>query len=132
MMKKHGVLNHPICSVIAKMGHQDRLTICDAGLPIPDGVERIDLAVVPGLPGFLQVVEAVAEAVEIEGVVLAEEIKEHNPEIEKALLELFPDLQVVYRPHAEFKQMTAASRAIIRTGECTPYANVIFISGVIF
>lgn len=35
-------------------------------------------------------------------------------------------------PHDEFKRLSQASEVIVRTGECTPYANVILKSGVVF
>ncbi len=131
-MKKKGILNQPISSVISGMGHLDRLTICDAGLPIPSSVQRIDLAVVPGIPNFRQVLTALANEMEIEGIILAEEIKEMNPEMNAFLLDLFHDVDVEYKPHPEFKNLTGTCRAVIRTGECTPYANIILVSGVIF
>ena len=34
--------------------------------------------------------------------------------------------------HEEFKRRTAKARAMVRTGECTPYANIILIAGVKF
>ncbi len=43
-MKKTGILNQPISSVIAGLGHMDTLVIADAGLPIPPEAQRIDLA----------------------------------------------------------------------------------------
>lgn len=131
-MKKKGILNQPISSVISGMGHLDQLTICDAGLPIPDSVQRIDLAIVPGVPGFRQIVMAIASELEIEEIILAEEIKEMNPEMNAFIMDLFRNIKVVYKPHSEFKALTGNSRAVIRTGECTPYSNVILVSGVIF
>lgn len=131
-MKKHGVLNYPISSVIASMGHMDQLTIGDAGLPIPKGVERIDLALVPGIPTFLETLQAVVNDLQVEKIILAEEIKSKNSIIEAELLNLLPDVEVAYVPHSEFKSLTAGSRAVIRTGECSPYANVILVSGVTF
>ena len=131
-MKKSGVLNDQISFVIASMGHMDMLTIGDAGLPVPLNVDKIDLALVPGIPTFLDVVRAVANDLEVQEIVLAEEIKEHNPEIEAALKELFKGIQIIYMPHSELKVLSAGSRAAIRTGECTPYANVILVSGVTF
>jgi D-ribose pyranase len=41
-------------------------------------------------------------------------------------------IAINYVSHEEFKQRTNESRAVIRTGECTPYANVIFQAGVTF
>jgi D-ribose pyranase len=131
-MKKHGILNQPISSVIAEMGHKDQLTICDAGLPIPELFKRIDLAIQPGFPDFLQVVRAVADELQVEAIFMAEEVKGANPSVAQAVQEIFPEISVNFVPHSEFKQMSQDSRAYIRTGECTPFANVILVSGVIF
>jgi D-ribose pyranase len=131
-MKKTGVLNHQISRVIAEMGHMDQLTICDAGLPIPMGVERVDLAIRPGLPQFFDVVLTIAQELEVERVILAEELKQSNSELIRLLEQLFGDCKFEYVPHTVFKQKTTQSRAIIRTGECTPYANIILQSGVVF
>jgi D-ribose pyranase len=35
-------------------------------------------------------------------------------------------------PHETFKQLTRNSRAVVRSGEFTPYANAILVSGVAF
>jgi D-ribose pyranase len=131
-MKKSGVLNDRISQVIASMGHLDMLTIGDAGLPIPLNVERIDMALVPGIPSFMSVVNAVANDLEVQQIFLAKEIKEQNPAIEAELLQLFSEVEVIYIPHSELKVLSSGSRAAIRTGECTSYANVILVSGVTF
>lgn len=131
-MKKNGVLNKEISQLIASMGHVDKLTICDAGLPIPDYIWRIDLAVTPGLPGFEAVTKAVASELQVQQIILAEELRDKNPELTRAIKDIFKDSDVVYVPHEEFKRLSTESRAIIRTGECTPFANVILVSGVTF
>lgn len=131
-MKKSGVLNDRISQVIASMGHLDMLTIGDAGLPIPLNVERIDMALVPGIPSFMSVVNAVANDLDVQQIFLAKEIKEQNPAIEAELLQLFSEVEVIYIPHSELKVLSSGSRAAIRTGECTSYANVILVSGVTF
>jgi D-ribose pyranase len=41
-------------------------------------------------------------------------------------------IEVEQVPHEAFKQRSREAKAIIRTGECSPYANVILHSGVIF
>jgi D-ribose pyranase len=69
-MKKIGILNQPLSAVIAGLGHNDMLVIADAGLPIPPETERIDLALVPGVPGFLQTVEAVLLEMQVEKVIV--------------------------------------------------------------
>jgi D-ribose pyranase len=56
-MKKTGIVNQDISQVIAGMGHYQKIIICDAGFPIPDGVRRIDLSLVPGQPAFMEVLK---------------------------------------------------------------------------
>ena len=34
--------------------------------------------------------------------------------------------------HEDFKRLTQQARVMVRTGECTPYANVILVAGVTF
>ncbi len=131
-MKKQGVLNHRLSAVIAAMGHGDVLVVADAGLPIPPGVERIDLAVCQGLPKMLDVVTAIASELQVEQITYASELEEGNPQLAKLIKAVYPKATSSHVPHTEFKQMTARARAVVRTGECTPYANVILISGVIF
>ncbi len=131
-MKKTGILNQDISEVVAGMGHMDMITVADAGLPIPDGVRRIDLAVREGLPGFLETVETLTEELQVEKVVVATETAAISPHIEAGLKHLFPDAEWSTIPHEEFKALTRQSKAVIRTGEFTPYANVILVSGVVF
>ncbi len=78
-MKKTALLNAPLSQVIATLGHTDSLTICDAGLPIPKQVERVDLALSAGVPSFLQTFHAVVTEMFVERAIIAEEIKEKNP-----------------------------------------------------
>ena len=131
-MKKAGILNKDISELIASMGHFDQLTICDAGLPIPEYVWRIDLAVNKGLPGFVEVVKAIANDMVIQQIIMAEEIRKVSPHIDKQIRNIFTGVEVVYIPHDEFKEQSTKSRAIIRTGEFTPYSNLIIVSGVSF
>ena len=132
-MRKTVLLNSMVSSVISEMGHTDMLTVGDCGLPIPEYVERIDLALKLGVPSFLETLDTILEELCVERIILAEEIKTASPEMEKAVLCRFGDkVKVEYVPHEEFKLMTGKGKAIVRTGECTPYANVILQSGVTF
>ncbi len=131
-MKKAILLNSSLSRVISQMGHTQTLTIGDAGLPVPHGVERIDLAVIKGVPEFLTVLDAVLTELHVERIILAEEIKTVNPEMEKEVLDRFPGITVDYVPHEQFKVLSASSEAIVRTGETKAYSNVILQSGVTF
>jgi len=131
-MKRHGVLNSEIASVLASLGHTDTIVIADCGLPIPDGVKRIDLAVEIGKPSFLDVLQVVADDMAIEKVTLAEEVINNNAEINKEIEQKLIEPAFEYVSHEQFKEHTKKAKAIIRTGEATPYANVILHAGVIF
>ncbi|MDR0170718.1 D-ribose pyranase [Bacillus paranthracis] len=131
-MKKHGVLNSEIASILASLGHTDTIVIADCGLPIPDGVKRIDLAVEIGKPSFVDVLQVVADDMAIEKVTLAEEVINNNAEINKEIELKLVEPAFEYVSHEQFKEHTKKAKAIIRTGEATPYANVILHAGVIF
>ncbi|MFY0545854.1 D-ribose pyranase [Brevibacillus sp. H7] len=131
-MKKIGILNSEISKVISELGHTDQIVICDAGLPIPDGVKRIDLSLTPGVPSFMSVLLAVLLEMQVERAYFAEELKQSSPETLAQLQEALPDADRKSVSHETFKQMTRQAKAVIRTGECTPYANVILEAGVIF
>lgn len=131
-MKKQGVLNHQLAGTIARMGHTDTLVIADAGLPIPQSTERIDLAVTAGVPSFLDVLRAVAGELVVERVTIARELAEGNPALVGEIERLIPGVAIDAVPHGEFKVRTRSAMAVVRTGECTPYANVILSAGVAF
>ena len=133
-MKRNGILNSDISRVLSYMGHTDRIAIGDCGLPIPEEVERIDLSLTFGAPKFLRVLELVLADMKVEKIVLAEEIKEQNPTVLQGIEALLAgqNVEVEFVPHTEFKAQTADCRAVIRTGETTPYANIILQSGCIF
>jgi D-ribose pyranase len=69
-MKKIGIINSQISAAIASLGHSDTLTIVDAGYPVPTTTERIDLALEPGVPGFLQTLKVVLGELFVERIVL--------------------------------------------------------------
>ncbi|WLR51356.1 D-ribose pyranase [Bacillus tianshenii] len=131
-MKKHGILNSEIASVLAKLGHKDTVVIADCGLPIPDQVKRIDLALTKGIPSFQAVLEAVAADMEVEKMTIANEISLHNAELEAKVKNSYNTIAINYVSHDELKEMCQTAKAVIRTGEVTPYANVILHAGVIF
>ncbi|WP_344289866.1 D-ribose pyranase, partial [Microbacterium arabinogalactanolyticum] len=113
---------------------------CDAGLPIPAATQRIDLALTQGVPTFMQVFAAVTQEMQVESAILAEEIVKQNPQLHETLLAELSALgqrqgntiNVRYISHQAFKAQTEHSRAVIRSGECSPYANVILCAGVTF
>ncbi|MDB5847174.1 MAG: D-ribose pyranase [Rhodoferax sp.] len=132
-MKRTALLHAELSRVIATLGHGDMLVIGDAGLPIPDGPVRIDLAVTPGVPSIADVLRAVLTEMQVERVMLARETLARE---EQGALPTWFAGQLSVTPelvsHEELKRLTATARAVVRTGECTPYANVVLCAGVTF
>jgi D-ribose pyranase len=128
-MKKTGIINGPISAVIAHLEHSDMLTVADAGLPVPDTTQRIDLALKPGVPGFLETLEVVLTEMFVEKAYVSEDILTMSPHIYTGIRELLGDVPVETLPHADFKKLTGSGKAIIRTAEFTPFANVILVAG---
>jgi D-ribose pyranase len=90
---------------------------------------RVDLSVVPGLPGFLPVVAAVLAELSVEEALIATELAHANPVMHTGLLHLLEGIPVRAIPHADFKLLLPAAKGLVRTGECTPYSNLILRSG---
>lgn len=139
-MKKGKVLNNEISHVISTLGHTDTITIGDCGLPVPDHVKRIDLALTLGIPSFIETLAVVLSEQFIEKITIAKELKENNKTVYKKVLELIEtveieqdnSIEIIEVDHEAFKKKTEESKAIVRTGETTPYSNIILHSGVVF
>ncbi len=128
-MKRGGIINARLAGELARLGHTDFVVVCDAGLPIPTGPAVVDLAFRLGVPSFQTVLSGLLEEIVVEGATAAEETRQ-NPDVARVLHDLLPDLGLV--THYELKRMTAGAKLVVRTGEATPYANVILRCGVAF
>jgi len=130
-MKKGPLLNIALSQLVASLGHGDMVVIGDAGLPVPPGVPLIDLALTRGTPSFLDTLSTVLAEMQVEQHVLADELAGHNVVVAAGVGALgLPGGRTV--PHTEFKRLSGSARAVVRTGECTPYANIILVAGVVF
>lgn len=134
MRRNNATLNGQLARVISETGHTDQLIVTDAGLPIPCGVERVDLALREGIPSFLDVLDCVLEEVQIEGALLSEEMRTVSPDMLREVEQRLAACGVTPRfvPHDAFKAATAQARAAVRSGEFTPYANVLLTAGVVY
>ncbi|WP_084664353.1 D-ribose pyranase [Thermanaeromonas toyohensis] len=133
-MKKTSLLNQALSEVIASMGHTDMLVVADSGLPVPKGVRRIDLALTKNVPGFMETVKVVLEELAVERAIFALEMRLKSPDLYQQLTSLLKDRDISWEEiaHEEFKARTSLAVAVVRTGEFTPYANVILQAGVVF
>lgn len=134
MRSTDGIIHPALSHVMSECGHTDAIVIADAGLPIPMGVERIDLAYRPGSPAFLDVLDTVLAEFVVERAVVSAEMEAASPgvlgEVRSRLEAAGVEVELV--PHADFKASSRDARAIVRTGEYTPFSNVMLFSGAPF
>lgn len=134
-MKKTPLLNIALSRVVASLGHGDVLMIVDAGMPVPPGVELIDLALTRGVPDFITVLDTVLTEMQVESHVLADEIFTQQPPALATLESLHASGALGQRrqlSHDELKVLSRNAKAIVRTGECQPYSNIALVAGVVF
>lgn len=130
-MKENGILNSEISKRLSDLGHTDLIAVGDCGLPI-DPDKKIDLALKLGEPKFIDVLEVLLEDFGCEQYILASEIKKENPDQEAAIKNLLEDVPSDYISHEDFKKKLDDVKFVIRTGENTPYSNIILKSKNIF
>ncbi|MDO8550848.1 MAG: D-ribose pyranase [Ignavibacteria bacterium] len=133
-MKKNGILNGPLSKVVAALGHTDKLVICDSGLSIPRNAEVIDLALTKNIPRFIETLKIILEELEVEKAIIAAEIVKKNESVLKEIQSLMNGIKLQKVSHEMFKEITRQNgrTVFVRTGEATPYANIILIAGVTF
>lgn len=138
-MLKQGILHPQLARILAEIRHMDMLVIGDAGLPIPKGVERVDLGWKEGSPGYLEVLDEILKAIKVEKAIFAKEALSVSPEFHQQALASLEEKaglkgeQVVdYIDHVDLKKLSGQAKAIVLTGEFTPYTNVILVAGCVY
>lgn len=131
-MKRGQIINAQMLWALGSLGHGDRIAIADCGLPIPKGVWKIDVAVVRGIPAFQDVVKAIVSEMIVQKSIIAEEMRTKNPKQYSFIQEALKGIPIEEVSHAKFKELLRDVKAVIRTGETTPYSNVILEAGVDF
>jgi D-ribose pyranase len=128
-MKKTTLLNRDLSMAVAGMGHHDLMLVADAGCPIALQTVRIDLAVRAGLPREVDVLEVILSELSVEGYIVSAPMREKNPSMREALERLLPGVPATEMDYEEFRSLIPTVKYAVRTGEYTPYSNVILVGG---
>lgn len=86
----------------------------------------------PGIPDFGAVLHSVIDEMVVESYIVADEMADKSQDTYGTVIEALPQVPFRCIAHEEFKEMAAKAKAVIRTGETTPYANIILVAGVNF
>ena len=128
-MKEVGILNAEISYAISKLGHMDEMMVVDAGFPIPQGVNTVDLSLDVNVPTVLQVLDVLLKYFSVEKIVLANQTKQTSPTKFKDIVEKFDkDIDTETIEHSDLKLRSKGVKVIIRTGDFTAFSNVLLVS----
>lgn len=129
-MRNQGLWHPALLAELTRLGHGDTVVLADAGLPVPEGTTVIDLLWARGQPRLGPLLKCVVAEFVFDRATVAEELLS-APCGSEVLAEL-EGLEVRQVPHSEFKELVAGARLVVRTGEDTPFVNVILHGGVAF
>jgi len=128
-MKKGGILHPDLSSLVARLGHTDFIVLADRGYPIPKDVERINVGLTDNLPTIPQVMSVLLTEMIIDRIIVTHEMEDISPIRLNEFKEAYPDILVEFVSHLEMKELTKEAKAVVKTGDTVPYANVIIVSG---
>ena len=128
-MRRGGILQPALGRLLSSTGHTDYFTVCDRGFPVPEGPERIDLALVDGIPSVLDVLRAVHAEWVIDRVLITEEMERVSPERVTEIRAVVGGVPLQVITHLDLKRLAPEGKATVRTGDTVPYANIILVSG---
>jgi D-ribose pyranase len=113
---------------IAALGHFDMFVICDMGFPIPRNAAVIDLALVRGVPGFMQTLKAILGEVVVQEVILMDAVVTANAAMNEQVCAIFDKQEIKYKNFDEFREICREARFFVRTAEDAPCSNMILVS----
>lgn len=128
VMKKTGILNVRLMAGLTELRHRDSIAILDVGMPIPKGSEVVDLALVKGIPSFLDTVKAVLNEIVVEKCGIFSLMPEYNPEMYGILNGMMPAQEKTLLTQEEFTEEMIKAKVIVRTADFGSCCNIILYS----
>ena len=128
-MQKTGILNPQLASLLARVRHTNTLVIADRGFPFWPMIETVDISLVDDVPTVLQLIAAVRANHNFTLAYMAREFQKNNSAaIRASFAKSLAGVPTKFEPHVDFKQRVPTAIGLIRTGDTTPYSNVILVS----
>lgn len=128
-MIKTGILNPHVNSLLSRVRHTNTLVIADRGFPFWPTIETVDLSLVDDVPTVLAVLAALRPNFQIGRAWMAREFLKHNDARKRtAFAEACRGIPLTHEAHVRFKRRVPNAIGLIRTGDTTPYSNIILES----
>ena len=128
-MLQTGILNPHVLDLVARIRHTNTLVIADWAFPYWPEIETVDISLTKGIPTVLDVLDLLKENFKIGKIWQADEFAQVN---DAATIQKFEQsfgaIPLVREPHIEFKKRVPQAIGLIRTGDATPYGNIILES----
>jgi D-ribose pyranase len=126
VMLQSGILNPHVLDLVARIRHTNTLVIADWAFPFWPQIETVDISLTQGIPTVIDVLDVLTPVFKIGRIWQAEEFLATNkPETIARFNQSFGDIPVTREAHVEFKKRVPLAIGLIRTGDPTPYGNVI-------
>jgi D-ribose pyranase len=131
-MLQQGILNPHLLSLLARVRHTNLLVIADWAFPFWPQIETVDLSLTHGIPTIPQVLDCLAPGFKVGRIWQASQFVDSNDSATRSRFEerfaAFAGASLDRLDHDAFKLLAPKAIGLIRTGDPTPYGNVILES----
>lgn len=128
-MLQTGILNPHVLDLLARIRHTNTLVIADWAFPFWPEIETVDISLTHGVPTVLQVLDLITPVFKIGRIWQAEEfVAANDGEVVRRFERSFAGVPFTREPHVAFKTRVPGAIGLIRTGDATPYGNLILES----
>jgi D-ribose pyranase len=128
-MLQTGILNPHVLDLIARIRHTNTLVISDWAFPYWPEIETVDISLTHGIPTVLDVLDLLTPVFKIGRIWQANEfVTTNTPEMVGRFAKSFGQIPLTREAHVDFKKRVPHAIGLIRTGDATPYGNIILES----
>lgn len=132
-MKRGGILHKDLNELIGSLAHGDHIVVSDAGLAVPKGVQRVELAIERDYPDVIRILRLLKVELIVEKVQITQECRDFNRPHYDDVLRVYEDEPVIMEvvTHADLlADILPRAKAVVRTGAFCPYGNIVLYTGI--
>ncbi len=129
-MKRGGILNTELATLISSLRHGHSIMVTDVGFPTPRDAKIIDLAITKGLPSIEMILKLIDSEMITEKIIYAKELRTNNSSLHAKVLNIFEDSDTEEVAHTDLIAKYAPDvHCFVHTGEYSPWGNIVLVSG---
>lgn len=132
MHRTNKILNVRLSAAVTGLRWGEVIIIADAGLPVPPGVDTLDLSICQGKPVLEDLLPLMKESLVYDRVIVATEMEKVNEKKFSYVKEMFADKFETMGNLDWEEEFLPKAKLVVLTGETSPYGNVVFVGGLDF